>query len=258
MRLVYGSYGFPVGQCEVLPSMRALRDESGRPYQYDWTILIRGTILNNLGVADSLAAQVISGFDYALRNALTFVGGSLVLYDDYGRPTSINFPSGPTAISPMQCVSFEYPNGGAGEYVTKREFTATFAVSYVAPARSGSYISYHEEIRVIGNGGGLIRWQPAINGPPVPVLINPETTIRVICSGSAVGYDSPPKIPQGPLPVGYLQNPQFSVSLSSPRYMGNRYAQYREYPASWNYIYEGRVKDLRPNLLQPRVWPLGK
>lgn len=254
MQLSYGTYNFPAGQVEVIPSFESIRDSAGRPMQYRWTIDARGMLLIDPTVSAALSPYSLSTNDNLMRTALSKVNQNLTLFDDFGRRTSIDFQTN-NVIVPMQCISLNYPNGGSGEFVTKREFSARFQVTYENLNRVGSYISYNERVQIMGSGGRVLRWQNAINGPPVPVEVYPETTIRVIVSGSAVGYEKYPDVPNGPLHPIFLQNPDQVITEDEPKFMGGLI---REYPVSWRYVYEGRADDLKPKNIRPRPWPLGK
>ncbi len=254
MRLMFGSYQFPDGQVAVTPRVRTDLDSSGRPIRYAWTITADGMLLLTPGTTDANAPQVMSQLELTMRRSVALVGQDLVLYDQFGRITSIVFRNDAYAIDYLQCNDLNFGDGGSGELVTKRSFSATFTVTYEASGRAGSWTSYQEDVQIHGNGGRTLAWQPSINGPPVPIETAPESTIRIVVSGSCVGWNGPPNIPNGPLPAQFLLNPQTAISRQSPRRYGR---QLRDYPVSWHYIYEGRAIDLRPNNIVPRVWPRG-
>lgn len=258
MLLRYGPYSFPLGQVEVLPRMQTQRDESGRPLYYHWDINIRGMMVRDPSISDANGSVNLTNYDQALRALTSLIGKDLVLYDTLGRPTSINFRNTTSCVSPMQVTSLSYPDGGGGEYVTKRSFDETFTATYAADGRAGSLTAYHETVTVSGTGGPLLVWQPSINGPPIPCMVYPETTIRVIVAGNATGFERYPSIPRGPLPSAFLINPATTFSQQAPKFFGNHLGGFREFPVSWQYVYEGRVGDLRPNNLVARAWPLGQ
>jgi hypothetical protein len=255
--LKFGSLIFPLGQCEVLPSMQAQLDESHRPIAYVWTIPINGRLLRDPGISDANGSINLTNYENSLRALSSYTGQALTLYDLLGRPTSINFQPGPFVLSPMTAISYRNPSGGASEFVTTRDFSVVFQTILAANGRAGSYTQYHESVSIQGIGGPRVVWQESLNTDDVPCVTSPSSPLVVTVSGSATGYLAPPIIPPGLLSSALLQNPQSATAQQSPKFLGVL-GTYRDYPVSWNYVYKGLIRDIQPQNLVARAWPLGR
>jgi hypothetical protein len=239
VQLVYGPIRFQDASLEVTSRVVARQNRGGIPVGHIVTVSCRGTIFGE-------GATELSSLSAEVDRGLAIPGADLVLYDDDGNLTATKMLAEGSVggVIPLQ---WEYPEGGSGEYVTGRTFSAVFQAEYpLANAGLGTLLDFSETVTVRGNTGARINYQEAINGPQVAIQTTPATLCRATQTGYAIGYLAPPAIPT-PLWPTWLQNESPTISATSPRPRGRLLTEYhRAY--SYEFVSPVRLSGT------PNVW----
>lgn len=247
MQLQFGQYRFPIGQVEATPRMRTLRAQDGTPYEYQWSITIKGELLAadpDAATATYLLCQEAQRMRLALQNP----NSDMVLIDNTGAPTDIALYRA-NSLGGVQVEWVQYPDTEPGALVTHRGFEFQAVAQYPATQVPNPLLEYEETVQITGNCGPQYVFQPSLVDLPTVVQTQANTTCRAIVSGRAVAYRGYPAIPP-PLfggPGVFLLNPQQAVNTGAPRWNGRMLTNF---PVSWNYVFES----VRPLSGLPRVW----
>lgn len=230
MQLVYGTVQFQPSSMEVTSSTEARMNAAGIPVSHVSTVNCQGVIFGD-------GSQNLTLLSRAVDIGLAQAGASLVLYDDQGIPTETTMPAA-GSVGGVIPLRWEFPSGGAGEYVTGRIFRATFQAEYPLSLQPGTLLDFRETVQIFGNTGPRINYQEAVNGPQIAVQSTPFTLCRAVQSGTALGYLDYPRVPP-PLWPTWLQNESPGGTLSSPRPRGRLLT---EWPVTWSYQFLAPVK----------------
>lgn len=122
----------------------------------------------------------------------------------------------------------------ATEYINRRSWAARVTGTTIAAA--DGYLSYQESLRVIGTGGPVVIWKPALVGPPQAQIVQTQSSVIALQRGSAVGISSYPQYPAYLFDGGFLKSKQSWQEIGTPRQLGNTKIGF---PISWFYVFEG-------------------
>jgi len=186
----------------------------------------------------------------AYEAAFRVPNADLNFVDLNGSPTAHQLLSSST-ISGTRVDRFEWRrNGGssppATEYVHRRSFIAVVSGDRLA-ASGGGLVSWEQSVRIIGTGGPVVIWKPALFGPVQPQITQQQSSVIAIQQGSAVGLTDYPYVP-GPLYDATLLKSKSTVPFdySSPRLLGGSPLMFR---VGWRYVYEaGAISPANPML----------
>lgn len=182
-------------------------------------------------------AQLTANIE-AYQNAFSANGGDLKFLDTNGSPTAHQLLSADT-FNGTRVERFEWRrNGGnsppATEYVHRRSFIAI--VSGDRLASNGGLVSWSENVRIIGTGGPVVIWKPALFGPVQPQIVQQQSSVIAIQRGSAAGLTDYPDIAAPLFDATLIKaKPTILYDKSTPQLLGGRPLIYR---SSWSYIYE--------------------
>lgn len=239
MQLFVGSLSLPANGCDCRTLVQAVV-RSGRAVRHVKRIIVTGDL-----EADGQAA--LSTLETALRLALENLDprASIVLRTDAGGVSATTL-IGSQSISGVRVMAYSFDNArGGAEYATLRSFSFIAEAEFLAPAGRNAILSFQESVTVIGTGGPVTRFRPALNAPPVKQLIFPSSVVRATQSGQAVGQLRYP-IPPIPLwPVHELLD-QRVRTLVTPDFAGQELS---EFTSIWSYSFEAAVSlNLPPNV----------
>ncbi|MFO0937827.1 MAG: hypothetical protein U0798_15085 [Gemmataceae bacterium] len=224
MILIFGQYRFPVDGVECTTRTVAQRTNGGVPYLYTTEITGEGQFI-------AAGPQALSALQLQAELAFAQINQDFLMLDDTGAATSIRLLSAGAEPPGVVVDGFDFPESRRGDMATGRSFRFRASASYPTARAFGAILHYQEKVAVQGNGGPLVLWQPAFNGPSVPVRIRPSSETVVIQSGSAVGYGAYPTPPPPILSAAYLVNPDQAVERTSPRANGT------EFGIAWRYVF---------------------
>jgi hypothetical protein len=244
VQVVYGGFQLQRG-CANLRVVRATRrsPQTNLPLVESETWIIEGFVRGS-----TTAELTVNMTSY--ESAFRVSGGDLKFVDANGSPTAHQLLSSST-VSGTRVDRFEWRrNGGnsppATEYVHRRSFIAIVSGDRLASS-GGGIVSWEESIRIIGTGGPVVIWKPALFGPVQPQITQQQSSVIAIQQGSAVGLTDYPSIPS-PLFDQTLLKARQTVPYdhASPRLLGGSPLMFR---TSWRYIYEaGAISPANPTL----------
>lgn len=244
MQVVYGGFQLQRG-CANLRVVRAVRrsPQTNLPLVESETWIIEGF------VRGSTTAELTVNMG-AYEAAFRVQGGDLNFVDANGSPTAHQLLSSQT-VSGNRVERFEWRrNGGnsppATEYVHRRSFIAIVGGDRIASS-GGGIVSWEESVRIIGTGGPVVIWKPALFGPVQPQIVQQQSSVIAIQQGTAVGLTDYPTVPD-PLFDQTLLKSKSTVpyDYSSPRLLGNSPLMFR---VGWRYVYEaGAISPANPTL----------
>lgn len=230
MLLKYGPFSLGDNSTDLQTSIQASLDDFGRPTSYVHTISAQGVL-----EADGQAACATA--EAALRAALSVPYLDLVLYTDAGLATPTKLINS-TSLSGVRVISLDFDNRrGGAEYATLRSWSAVFQAEYLFLPSLGAgevLLSLSETVSVTGTGGPVLRWRPAINGPPVRQQVSPFSVVRATQSGTATGLLGYPT-PALPLWPSAELFDERTVTRRSPERTGRGLSKFA---VTWAYSFE--------------------
>jgi hypothetical protein len=130
-----------------------------------------------------------------------------------------------------------YPQGNGGEYSTYRHYQIGLEATVDVPeGQTDPVLQFSESLSFSGTCGPKFVYQPTLTGPPVKQIVAQQTTMKVVQSGNAVGYNSRPLVPRALFPNDEHFEER-KIDIGSPRRIGIK-ETYIEYPVSWQYVFE--------------------
>lgn len=221
MQLKYANFLFSAG--EAYPAFfgqRRVYNNRGRAQSLVKRIDVRGEII----AVGQLAINTRIG---QILDALSLEGGSVAFLMDSGAETHIRMPAaGSRGVRIVENTLSE--EEGRAHFATGHPFSIAFEAEY-GIADSDPYVQYEETITKIGNGGQRTVIQELDTGQPVEQVVATNTPVVMLQDGFAVGASGYPPFP---VPIYGVDNPDVSVSRSTPQLNGTTYTNF---PIRWSY-----------------------
>lgn len=150
--------------------------------------------------------------------------GDFGLLQDDGTKTP-HFLSDADSINGVRIMFYEYPQGDAAEYASKRTVRIVAEAEYLA-ADEDIY-SFEETLQFIGNTGPIWEFELVCNGPAIPVQRTQRSVQQVIQSGRIVGLVSYMGAPP-PVFINGQHGERFVYTPESPVKYGNLWLNWPE------------------------------
>jgi hypothetical protein len=157
------------------------------------------------------------------------------LFTDSGKISSAAILVKDTA-SGTRVVNVSTPEAQGGEFVNRRTMDFTVVGEYHVRGAENALLSWTETLIIVGNGKARRVWRFPINAPAIRQTIAPNSLVRAVQQGSAVGYLKRPKKPK-PLFPNYLVNEAVQEVITAPRYMNADFDTIG-HAVQWSYTFE--------------------
>ena len=229
MQLKYGTrYTAPVNAASVTARTEPIKSIAGRPLRYLLSLECEVTI-------DGDDQADLTQKENDVRAALLDPYKSLTLYRDDGQPSALHLPHGSSLSGVTITHGPDFTESQGPEYVILRTAKFGMQAEYFLPNTEGRLVSYEQSISRQGNGGPDWHWRFPLNANKIQQQRTPQSLIRFIHRGRAVGHRRYPNLPPLLFDSRYLKNPEESVTYGFPKPTGTDYI---EYPVEWSRIYE--------------------
>lgn len=261
MYVKWGNYRFPDNACEVTTTGNVVENDAGVPLYLEAQANVTCLFIST-ATSESTIQSELSALDLAARSALSVPFQDFGLYHDNDTLSSCRIINTANMLQGTRVVSVNAPSGRGAEYASYRTLQFTVRAAYLlspaaligpggvpAPPGTGTngevLRSWNESLTFIGNGGPRVILQDVIDGSPVEQVVTPATKVRVVQSGTAVGFIRPPLFP-API-FGTPVSESVQQVIQSPVRTSQGYMQY---PISWSYEFESPV----PLTGMPTFW----
>jgi hypothetical protein len=241
MLLKWGSYPFTANECDV-KARSEVKKAGGKPYARRTSMHVAGRFYCS-GQSDATSKQ------NALINALAVNYQDLILYQDDNAVSATLLTSAGSFGGVVITDGPNFEENEGAEYATQRSFSFTAEAEYPFSGTDNILLSFEETLSFSG-GGPKVVFRPNVYGPFQKQTVYPQTTYKVVQSGSAVGYKTRPAIPPPIWPADENRDMRES-SAKTPERMALRLGNYA---VSWTYHFES----INPLIGSPNIWPAGK
>ena len=189
MYFTYGSYTHDRG--EILLSsytVQRMKSKRNRIMFHRHTMTLMGEIC--VTGQDAIKSRLES-----IQSAYNVDGEDAILHHDDGTNSAHRMISN-QSLNGVRVLTFDYPKGTDGEYVTGRTYRIVLQADYLV--EEDSIYAFRENLVFMGNTG--MKWElvPHFNGPPTSKVIYNQTPQKIVQTGQAVGLTGYPLLP-GPL-----------------------------------------------------------
>lgn len=222
----YGGSSFESETAECLPehfSQRRVYNQRGRAQTLVKTLVVRFDVVKTSQATIHARLQ-------QLESAFALEGGEAKFVLDDGANSIYHLPVGSRGVRIVD--NTLWTEDGKAHYVTGHPARITFQAEYTVDD-ADPLTHFDQTITRIGNGGPRRVQLDLDIGEPAEQIVSTHSSVFFIQTGECVGHLTyqwvflPP-----PIFPAYLENPEESVSVSTPRWDGLRQV---DYPFRWQY-----------------------
>lgn len=234
MKLKYGGYEHEDNEVSFSVTVKQSTDDFGRTRVATIRYVVTGVVV------DTTVSRLTAKLD-VLENAYSVPGNDLIFYDNDGNETAHALRNA-YCLGGTRVVGFEYLDGYPGiwgsstEYVNKRTYRVAVEGDQVI---RGGLLSFEESYVYFGDGGPEHKWVESLLGDPQRQTLKQRTTGIGIQTGTAVGENGYPPIPDMLYPDLLMrikgQSPMIKPISPSAFWTGETH----KYAISWRFIFEG-------------------
>lgn len=248
MRLYFANVPlFAANGAEVTSRTGVIQTSYGRPVALEVYIDVKGYL-------EASGQAALTLMENAIRLAFASGYGDLTLRQDSGANSGMALISN-SCISGVRIIdgpTFDEAQGA--EYVNRRTVKFTGMARVTIRGTENAIMSFEETISIQGTvGDPVINWRHAVNASPIPQVVYPSSTMKVIQSGRAVGHIVRPN-PAVPIwgTTPPEQRGQRRIVQEAGRRVGPGAGAIVEPAVSWTYVFE----DSRPLIALPSIPPV--
>ena len=225
----YGSHTHPENEVNLV-SFRQETDRNARGGVASTrkTLTIEGVLLAS-------TQATISSTIETLEKAYETEGKDAGLYTDDGAgnisAVTPHFLDSGASVGGVKIQSISYPQGTPSEYATQRTFTIVLFADF---AGDGGLVSFQESLSFQGTGGPRVVNVATVTGLGQQQITAQFSKVRIIQSGSSVGYQGRAAIPPPIFPQFELGEFR-RISRDAPE---SNNGEFINWPTSWSYQFE--------------------